>query len=51
MAAIAASLVALGFVTAGLGNTTMINEHGQAGMLVIAIAWGFLRGTDALTKK
>lgn len=51
VAAVAASLVALGFVTAGLGNTTMINEHGQAGMLVIAIAWGFLRGTDALTKK
>lgn len=43
MTAMAAGLVALGFVTAGLGNTTMINEHGQAGMVVIAIAFGFLR--------
>ena len=42
-AAVSATLVALGFFIAGLGNTTMINEHGMAGMAVIAISWGFLR--------
>ncbi|MBF9040371.1 hypothetical protein LSUCC0387_05625 [Rhodobacterales bacterium LSUCC0387] len=42
-AAVSASLVALGFFISGLGNTTMINEHGMAGMAVIAISWGFLR--------
>ena len=42
--AIAAFLVALGFAVAGLGNTTMMNEHGHAGMSVIAVAYGYLRG-------
>ncbi|WP_416916205.1 MAG: O-antigen ligase family protein [Roseicyclus sp.] len=41
-------LVAVGFAVAGLGNTTMMNEHGQAGMAFIAIAYGYLRGRGLL---
>ena len=43
-AAVAALLVAVGFAVAGLGNTTMMNEHGHAGMAFIAVAYGYLRG-------
>ena len=37
-------LVVIGFIVGGLGNTTMQNEHGQAGMMMLAIAAGYLRG-------
>jgi O-antigen ligase len=43
-AAVAALLVAVGFAVAGLGNTTMMNEHGHAGMALIAVGYGYLRG-------
>ncbi len=43
-AAVGALLVVVGFVVAGLGNTTMMNEHGHAGMAFIAVAYGYLRG-------
>ncbi|MBF9046489.1 hypothetical protein LSUCC0031_05095 [Rhodobacterales bacterium LSUCC0031] len=33
-------LMILYLAVAGLGNTTMIVEHGQAAMLLVAIAWG-----------
>ena len=42
--AVAALLVAVGFTVAGLGNTTMMNEHGHAGMAFVAVAYGYLRG-------
>jgi O-antigen ligase len=42
--AVAGVLVAVGFCVGGLGNTTMMNEHGQAGMALIAICYGYLRG-------
>lgn len=35
--------ILVGFVIGGLGNTTMINEHGQAGMGLFAIYWSYLR--------
>jgi O-antigen ligase len=47
MAAQAGVLIATGFLVAGLGNTTMMNEHGQAGMGMIAILWGYLRSSGA----
>jgi len=43
-AAVGALLVAVGFAVAGLGNTTMMNEHGHAGMAFIAVVYGYLRG-------
>ncbi|WP_340260990.1 O-antigen ligase family protein [Roseobacter sp. HKCCA0882] len=46
----AAFLVAVGFTVAGLGNTTMMNEHGHAGMAFIAIAYGYLRGNGRLSQ-
>ena len=49
-AAVTASLISISFVVAGLGNTTMINEHGQAGMTLIAICYGYLRGRALLGK-
>lgn len=42
--AVGALLIAVGFAVAGLGNTTMMNEHGHAGMAFIAVAYGYLRG-------
>ena len=42
--AVAALLVAVGFAVAGLGNTTMMNEHGHAGMALVAVCYGYLRG-------
>ena len=51
MAAQAGVLIATGFLVAGLGNTTMMNEHGQAGMGMIAILWGYLRSSDAPLSK
>ena len=42
--AVAGLLVAVGFFVAGLGNTTMMNEHGHAGMTLIAVCYGYLRG-------
>lgn len=48
-AAVGALLVAVGFVVAGLGNTTMMNEHGHAGMAFIAVAYGYLRGRGEFT--
>ena len=48
--AVAAFLVALGFAVAGLGNTTMMNEHGHAGMGLIAVAYGYLRGRGLLPR-
>ena len=51
MAAQAGVLIATGFLVAGLGNTTMMNEHGQAGMGMIAILWGYLRNSDAPLSK
>jgi O-antigen ligase len=47
-AALAALLVAVGFAVAGLGNTTMMNEHGHAGMALIAVCYGYLRGRGLL---
>jgi O-antigen ligase len=47
-AALAALLVAVGFFVAGLGNTTMMNEHGHAGMALIAVCYGYLRGRGLL---
>ena len=44
MVVITAQLVVIGFIIGGLGNTTMQNEHGQAGMMMLAIAAGYLRG-------
>lgn len=46
--AVGGLLVAVGFAVAGLGNTTMMNEHGQAGMAFIAVAYGYLRGRGLL---
>ena len=43
-AAVGALFVAVGFAVAGLGNTTMMNEHGHAGMVFIAVVYGYLRG-------
>lgn len=43
-AAVGAFLIIISFAIAGLGNTTMINEHGQAGMSFIAVVYGYLRG-------
>jgi O-antigen ligase len=43
--ALSAVLVVVGFIVAGLGNTTMMNEHGHAGMTVIAVAYGYIRAT------
>jgi O-antigen ligase len=40
---LAALLISAGFFVAGLGNTTMMNEHGHAGMAFISIAYGYLR--------
>lgn len=48
--AVAALLVAVGFTLAGLGNTTMMNEHGHAGMVLIAVCYGYLRGRGLLNK-
>ena len=42
-AALLGTLVAIYLAVAGLGNTTMIVEHGQAAMLLVAIAWGASR--------
>ena len=47
-AAVGAFLVAVGFTVAGLGNTTMMNEHGQAGMAFVAVVYGYLRGRRKL---
>lgn len=47
MSAPAAVLIATGFLMARLGSTTTMNEHGQAGMGIIAILWGYLRSSDA----
>lgn len=44
MVAQAGVLITTGFLVAGLGNTTMMNEHGQAGMAIIAVCYGYLRG-------
>ena len=41
--ALACLLIVVGFVVAGLGNTTMMNEHGHAGMAFIAVACGYFR--------
>lgn len=49
--AIVALLVAVGFFVAGLGNTTMMNEHGHAGMAIIAVCYGYLRGRNLIRKK
>ncbi len=46
-AALGALLVAVGFAVAGLGNTTMMNEHGHAGMAFIAVVYGYLSGRVA----
>ncbi|MCR9069586.1 MAG: hypothetical protein NXH79_12150 [Rhodobacteraceae bacterium] len=46
--AVGGLLVAVGFAVAGLGNTTMMNEHGQAGMAFIAVAYGYMRGRGFL---
>lgn len=48
--AVAALLVAVGFAVAGLGNTTMMNEHGHAGMALIAVCYGYLRGRGLVGK-
>ena len=48
MAAQAGVLIATGFLVAGLGNTTMMNEHGQAGMALIVVAYGYLRARGLL---
>ncbi|MBF9020237.1 hypothetical protein HKCCA1058_05940 [Rhodobacterales bacterium HKCCA1058] len=50
-AAVGALLVALGFLVAGIGNTTMMNEHGHAGMAFISIVYGYLRGRAILSSK
>lgn len=42
-AALLGVLVTIYLAVAGLGNTTMIVEHGQAAMLFVAIAWGASR--------
>lgn len=47
-AVLGALLVAVGFFVAGLGNTTMMNEHGHAGMGFIALVYGYLRGNRSL---
>ena len=44
MVVLTSQLIVLGFIIGGLGNTTMQNEHGQAGMMMLAIAAGYLRG-------
>ncbi|WP_340300698.1 O-antigen ligase family protein [Roseobacter sp. HKCCD5988] len=49
--ALSVVLVALGFAVAGLGNTTMMNEHGHAGMAFISVAYGYLRGRGLLPYK
>ena len=49
-AAVGALLVAVGFAVAGLGNTTMMNEHGHAGMAFIAVVYGYLRGQGFFPK-
>lgn len=44
MVILTSQLIVIGFIIGGLGNTTMQNEHGQAGMMMLAIAAGYLRG-------
>lgn len=41
-AAFSGFLVALGFIVVGMGNTTMINEHGQVGMGILSVIYGYL---------
>ena len=41
--ALGGMLISVGFIAGGLGNTTMTNEHGHAGMLLIAVCASFLR--------
>lgn len=50
-AAVGAVLVAVGFAVAGLGNTTMMNEHGHAGMAFISVVYGYLRGKGFLPSR
>ncbi len=47
-AAMAAFLVAIGFLIGGMGNTTMLNEHGHAGMTFIAVVYGYIHQKRAL---
>ncbi len=49
--AVSAFLIAVGFAFGGLGNTTMMNEHGHAGMAFIGVAYGYLRGRGLLPYK
>lgn len=41
---LSAILIANSFTVTGLANTTMMNEHGHAGMAFIAVIYGYLRG-------
>ena len=50
-AAVAALLIVVGFVVAGMGNTTMMNEHGYAGMTIIAVVYGYLRGRRLVSQR
>lgn len=49
--ALTALLVTVAFAVGGLGNTTMMNEHGHAGMAMISVAYGYLRGRGLLPYK
>lgn len=48
--AVAGLLMAVGFCVAGLGNTTMMNEHGHLGMAFIAVCYGYLQGVGCFAK-
>lgn len=41
--AVGSILILLGFILSGLGNTTMQNEHGQAGLMLIALSGTYFR--------
>lgn len=42
-----ALLITVGFIVAGLGNTTMMNEHGMAGMTFLSLSYAFLRARSS----
>ena len=49
--AVGSILILLGFILSGLGNTTMQNEHGQAGLMLIALSGTYFRKQQAAPKQ
>lgn len=47
MPIVVATTTVIGFIVFGLANTTMMNEHGQAGMAIISIVHAYLSGRES----